>query len=92
MESVNENPWIDIVPGIRFPNHFHLRHLQAEIIQNDRREDHTRDAHDFLPHNQPEQRQPNRIANAGTDDLTVQEIFQLVDDNEEDKRSDGDLR
>src|SRR5882672_10793145 len=57
--------------------------FQFEVVEHDGRENHAGDAHEPFPNHQPEQRQPERVANAIAHDLAVEEILKLVDDQQE---------
>ena len=61
-------------------------------MQDDGGKDHARNAHQLFAEHQPDECQPHRTFDAVADDLAVEEIFQLVDDDEEDQCDERHLR
>lgn len=61
-------------------------------MQDDWGEDHAGDSHKPLTEHQGQQGEPHRVFDAVTDDLAVQEVFKLVDGDEEAEGDDGQFR
>src|SRR4051794_28118585 len=65
------------------------RGLQLDIIQHHWRENHAWDPHQFFTKDQPQQRQPEWIADSVANNFSIQEVFKFVDDDQEKQTDDG---
>src|SRR5581483_9110223 len=69
--------------------HFDFGRFRSEVVEHDGGEDHSGDAHQFLAEDQPEQRQPDRAADASADDFAVEEVFEFVNYNQKHQGDQG---
>src|SRR6185436_9313950 len=69
-----------------------FRSFELQVMEDDRREDHARNAHQLFANDQAEQRQPERRLDAVAHDLAVEEIFELMDDHQKDECHQGHRR
>src|SRR5438874_3895055 len=69
-----------------------LGRFNLDVVQNDWCQDHSWYSHESLANDQREQGKPDGIFDQVTDDFAVQEIFQLMDSNQEDESNNRQSR